>query len=333
MTRNALFVAVLVGISIAGTAAGAPTLPKVSPDEEKEALRLFGLGNDAMEDGSTEEAIKAFRQALKHWDHPAIHYNLAMALGDAANPLERHRHLEGAMRYGPGFLADPAMYEKAKGLKAKLEAELVRLEVSCEEPGAQVSVDERKDLFACPKAFSEWMLPGDHVVRLAKAGFSHPNEKRLTLKKGEKAELRLRLYPDDQWIQYRALWPRWAAWVAGGVGGAAVVVGAGLNIAAGGEYRAYDSGIALCAGTPGDLGFEPCSPSPDLEVHLAQGDRLQGMAAGLYVVGALAVAAGAALYFLEVQRPVLVNPETGVQIGVAPLVVPGGGGAVLTLGF
>src|ERR1700733_7519084 len=40
------------------------------------------------------------RDALKHWDHPAIHYNLALAQMELAQPIEAYDNLTTAIKYG-----------------------------------------------------------------------------------------------------------------------------------------------------------------------------------------------------------------------------------------
>src|SRR4051794_12585964 len=107
-------------------------------------------------------------------------------------------------------------------MMAELEVELARLELSCEEPGAQVTVDGHPGGPQCPGSSVTWMQPGAHAVLIIKAGF-HPTEKKLTLEKGAKPAVPLRLYTDAQWTQLRTPWPQWAPWVVVGAGAAVAV--------------------------------------------------------------------------------------------------------------
>src|SRR5438128_85746 len=72
-----------------GTAAAErPWAHGVAEAEQKAALGLFREANILLNDGLFARAADQYRAALKHWDHPAIHYNLALALVNLDQPVD-----------------------------------------------------------------------------------------------------------------------------------------------------------------------------------------------------------------------------------------------------
>jgi len=312
-------------------AGGAATWSEVSPEREKKAKALVEQGNQALYDSNLRGAAEYYRQALLSWDHPAIHYNLAMALRELGSLIECHKELELAVQHGAPPLS-AQKYERAMSIKAAVEGELARLDLKCDEPGARVTIDGRTDLFVCPKVFGEWMLPGQHVVRMTKGGFSHPTEYNLTIEKGQKANIDLRMYSDDKWIEMRTQWPVWAPWAAVGTGVAAAAAGGIFHWQAWRQFRQYDTAITECAQ---DEGFTPCPPeqTQGLVGYLDQGNTRQNVALAAYIGGGVLLASGVVSLYLNVPRPFPVNPVAGARIAVAPSLGPGTGGVVLSLAF
>src|SRR5262245_60958624 len=101
-----------VGLSLGAAEPGSAPLPKslgcgsetprqaVSP--EKEAIKSFERGNALAEEGRYQDAIAAYEEAIRCWDHRIFHYNLGMVLKATSSLLEAHRHLKIAIQGGPG---------------------------------------------------------------------------------------------------------------------------------------------------------------------------------------------------------------------------------------
>ena len=66
---------------------------------------------------------------------------------------------------------------------------------------------------------------------------------------------------------------------------------------------------------------------------LAQANVTQGVAWGLYVSGAVALGTGALLFSLNVPQPYLVDPESGSTVAVAPMLMLGSRGVMVSLSF
>ena len=93
-----------------------PWAKGVSESDQRRALELFGKGNGLLKDSLFVQAAAQYRAALKSWDHPAIHYNLVLALLNLDQPVEVLQHLEAAMRYGAAPL-DADKFNQARAYR------------------------------------------------------------------------------------------------------------------------------------------------------------------------------------------------------------------------
>src|SRR6185312_11627208 len=91
--------------------------------------------------GLLANAVESYRQALTHWDHPAIHYDMALALQTLNRPLELREHLTAALRYD-GRLLDEGKRNRVQQLKTVVEQQLAKLEIICDVPDAKVVMGE-----------------------------------------------------------------------------------------------------------------------------------------------------------------------------------------------
>jgi hypothetical protein len=57
-----------------------PWVKGVSAADQSAAIELFHEGNGLLKESLFVQAAAKYREALHHWDHPGIHYNLALAL-------------------------------------------------------------------------------------------------------------------------------------------------------------------------------------------------------------------------------------------------------------
>jgi len=350
MTGQLVHLAMWVGLTVmeAGPrATPRPLIPReprahwarVSQKEQDKGLELFTQANQAIHRTQPKEAVRLYRQALTHWDHPAFHYNLAIALLAVSDTLECHRQLEEATRYGPEPLRDREKYDNAMRILSEVEGQLARLELTCDERGAEVTVDDRKVDLSCPGSFAQWKQPGIHVVRITKSGF-YPTTKNLNLQPGERPVVPLRLYTEAEWTRIRTRWPPWMPWVVMGSGVAAVGVGGWLHVYSGDQFKVYDRGITACAGGgPSQPVFKPCLVSETLERPRVVADVSQGVAWGLYGGGIVVLGSASVLLSLNFPQPYLVDPESDSaprsrpMLVVAPMLGPDSRGIVVGLSF
>lgn len=278
--------------------------------ERKLALHLFEKGNKALQD-SLVEAIAYYKEALLHWEHPAIHYNLAVAQENSKNIDEQYQHLLAAIRYDVSPL-DEVNYTRALHLKKTLENHATWLELSCDEPDATVVLDG-KTQFTAPGHFAALLEPGEHTLDVHKLGKVFVDESRtLKLVAGERVSRRLKMYTPAEVTRTETRWSTWMPWT---------LMGSGLALAAGGgllqwqthkAYTALDAGIVECKG---------CMPSPKLLALRHRGDTLQRASVGAYALGGAGLVTGAVLLLLNRPNTYFINPATGARdMSISPLV-------------
>src|SRR5687767_11811804 len=98
-----------------GSSAKPGTDEKAGAKEHRQsiALGLFQEGNMRLNDGIFKEAVAKYREALKSWEHPAIQYNMALALMNLDFPIEVEESLTKSIRFGAAPLEE-GKFEHAK---------------------------------------------------------------------------------------------------------------------------------------------------------------------------------------------------------------------------
>ncbi len=303
-----------------------PWAKGVSSDNQRQALQLFREGNGLLKESVFVQAAHKYREALKHWDHPAIHYNLVLALLNMDQPVEVHQHLEKALRYGPEPL-DAEKFAQAQAYLALIEKQLAKVSIRCEEPEAKVVMDGRP-LFTAPGRWEGWVRSGPHTVVATKEGFL-TNQLSRNLPPGEVTDFELKLFTADSLTEYRRKWSVWIPWAVLGAG--VVVGGAGgaMHYTARESFKEFDAGIDACGG---------CVPPSDVEGKRSTGNTLQAAAIGSYAVGGAAVVAGAVLVYINRLQPYQVTPtleqkDSATELSIAPLFGNGVSGASATIRF
>lgn len=308
ITKQALLAVLALGLSFAPARARAdegerPWAQGVSEAERKAAMQLFREGNALLKDGAAKPASERYREALKHWNHPAIHYNLMLALVNLDQPLELHEHAQEAMKYGAAPL-DDERFQQAQRIDSLIVKTLAKVSLACEQPGAQVVMDGQP-LFTAPGKFEGYVRAGPHTIVANKEGYL-PTQVSKSLPAGEVSAMNLKLYTQDDLYQYKR---RWAGWVPWSVVGAGVVVGGAgalLHMQAANDFKNFDQGIVQCGG---------CVPSADLASKRSQGNTFQSIAIGSYVAGGAVLATGAVLLYMNRLQPYRIDTSTEVESG------------------
>jgi hypothetical protein len=296
----------------------------VPADNQKRALELFRAGNALLKESVFVRAAEKYREALELWDHPAIHYNMALALLNLDQPIEVHEHLVAAMRYGAAPL-DAEKFENAKSYKTLIEKQLARVEISCATPDAAVTMNGQV-LFMGPGRYEGMVRPGQHTLVATKEGHL-PTDMSRTLLPGETTKLDMQVYTAEQLTRYRRSWSAWKPWALLGAGAALAAGGGYFHLQARTSFRDFDTGINLCGG---------CVPEPELANKRTRGDSMQKVAFGTYAVGGAALVTGAMLVWMNQPEAYRITPGeamTEQQITVAPLLGGGERGVVATFRF
>jgi hypothetical protein len=276
------------------------------PFEQQVAARdLFMEGNVLLRDTLFGAAAAKYEQAIALWAHPAFHYNLALARIHLDQPILAHESMRKAVQHGPAPLGQDR-YEHARSYLQLLRNQLAEIEVVCEQPGAQVSLDG-KPLFIGPGRYQDLVQPGGHQVVASAAG-RIPATEQLVLAPGERA--RVAIAPLYLHVREQRRWPAWRPWAVVGAGATVTLVGGALQWNAARALGAFDRGV-------GELG---CSggPPPDgsarrncTSVGLGSEDATpwrratwqQRVAVAGYTFGGAAVVTGAVLLVLNRAQP------------------------------
>jgi hypothetical protein len=300
-----------------------PWAKGVTRERQATALQLFREGNSKLRDALYRVARDKYLDALKAWDHPAIHYNLSLSLMNLDQPVEAWEHLQLALRYGAAPL-DADKMDQALRYRGLVEKQLTKLRVSCALEGATVRLDGTT-LFTGPGQWEGMVRGGAHSVVATHEGYV-PVERALTLVGGDVKDLQLQLFRTEDLTEYRRLMPVAIPWVVLAGGAALAGGGVALHLVARDTYAQYDVRVAQCATPP----ISGCRARPDLQAQRSNGDVLQALAWTSYLAGGAAVATGAVLLVLNRPQPYLRSVDSLQPTAtLAPLLIPGGAGLSL----
>lgn len=291
-----------------------PWITNASVNDRGAATDLVREGNEALRAANFLRAEKKYRAALARWEHPAIHYNLALALSPTLKPTEVYEHMLSAIQHGALPLG-PGRFNHARTQTERMRSEYARVEVSCQcTASAKLSSGE----WLIQKENGRfWGLvpPGEHTLVAAVEGHS-PSETVLSLKAGQ--EVRLRLGDSRPYSTWKILTTMGA--------GTAVAAGGGfLHLRASKDFRAFDDGINSCEG---------CIPGEPLLRHRKRALTLQKVAVGSYALGGAAVLTGLVfLYNNQLQSQVLPMEHDETRLVIVPVLSSKGQGFSATLRF
>jgi hypothetical protein len=299
----------------------------VSDAEQKAALDLFKEGNVALKEPNFPRAVGKYREALGHWDHPAIHYNLALALLNLDQPVETHEAFVKSLRWGAAPL-DADKFDQANRYKTLLERQLAGVDIRCNMEGATVKLDG-KVLYVAPGRYTGLTTAGPHSIVATKEGYI-TNELSLPLPAGETKVFELNLMTTDDLTEYKRLWPQYVPYAVL-VGGVVVAVaGLGLHLGANSVYQSFDSNVSSCATMSPFMGG--CRLTPQLSGQKQTADALQGAAIAAYVAGGAVAAVGTILLYLNRLQPYRITVGvTGGRAALLPVIGPNGGGAAFSM--
>jgi hypothetical protein len=294
-----------------------PWAKGVSPAQQQQALALFSEGNQNLRDALFPRAVEIYQQALTHWDHPAIHYNLALALVNLDRPVEMHAALEKAMAFGAAPL-DADKFDRAKGYKILVEKLLGLVELTIDTPDAVVLYDGKEVLHGAG-TWTARVRAGIHTVVARAPGFA-PTQLRQRINGGDTSRLDLKLYTDQQLTRYKRRFPTWLPWAVAGAGVVALGVGGGLHASARTGFSEYDQAIRDCAATDPSGG---CSmPGPGVFDMKSSAESKQTIAYIGYGIGAAALAGGIVLLVLNQPTAYRIDPFAETVEGSAVSITP-----------
>jgi hypothetical protein len=318
------------------TGAERPWATGVSPAEQATALKMFRDGNIQLNDGLFAKAADNYKEALKHWDHPAIHYNLALAQANLDQPVEAYENIQASMKFGEAPLQSKDKFDHAKEYLVLLEKQLADVEVSCLKTGAKVMIDGQQ-VFVAPGKYATKVKVGKHTFVGELEG--HPTEVDAPfVGPGEHFRIELKLYTVAELTRYRRRWD--ATWMPYAVLGGGVFVGAVsslLALSATSNYADYDRKVQQCSMGVG-VGTSGCDATPSLTSIRNSGDTKRAVAFVGYGIAGAAVATGAVLLWLNRREAYQIRAddlkkspgeEEEQEVMVTPIVTPTMAGAAV----
>lgn len=305
---------------------GKPWAKGVAQADKTEATKLFREGNSLLKDSLFLKAAEKYRKAIKHWNHPAIHYNLALALMNLDQPLEVYAALKHALEFGPTAL-DQEKYDAAARYLKLVQQQIAHVSIKCDTPGTDVIFDG-KQVFTGPGKYDSLVRIGEHTVVARKAGYVSQDETRV-LGPGDELDLDIKMHTPEELTRYRRKFQPWKPWVVVGGGAAVLAFGGIMHALARSGFQSYDDGITACGG---------CVPPDSLTSKKSGAETKQTVAYVAYGVGGAALAAGVVLAYINRAQPYRVDLERshsggGSHVSVAPTFHKGGAGFVATFDF
>lgn len=297
-----------------------------TPEDRRVASELFLEGNRLFRVPLFARAATQYTAALAKWKHPAFYFNLALAQINLGNDVEARDNLERALRYGAAPLADEARFREGEKQLRELEAQLGRIRITCQTPGAVVTLDGVA-LFTAPGSHTAWVMPKAHEITARKAEYLSES-RQVTVAPGAFETLELKLVTLDEAAEANRRWATWKPWAVVGVG-AAIAAGGGvfhLRSSQNAEQYGKEFHRLGCANTNDEAtpGCQDKQIPPDLTDQLTLARRQQKIAIGSYIVGGSVVAAGVVL--LALNRPRLAEQSSpsssGRRVSVVPALSP-----------
>jgi hypothetical protein len=304
-----------------------PWAAGVTRDQQSQALVKFREGNGQLNDGLFARASETYRTALTFWKHPAIYYNLALALMNLDQPIEAYESLQNAIGFGEAPL-DKDKFEHAKEYMLLLDKQIANIEVSCDKVGAKVSVDG-KEVFVAPGVYRSRVRIGRHTFVADKTGY----QTRINapfIGPGEHFRIELKLYTAEELTRYNRKWQAtWMPYAVIGAGVAIALGGVALELSADATFNDYDRKIAAC-----NMNNAGCPSSAELTDLRKSGDTKKMLGYVGYGVAGGAVAAGILLAIINRPQAYQIRPEqlqeeqTG-KVAITPVISPSMAGAAV----
>lgn len=278
-------------------------------------------GNELLMKKEYRGAAEKYQEALSHWNHPVIQYNLTLALIELNQPLAAYESIQQALRYGEEGL-DAHEYTQAVNYEKLLDRQLAQITIRCDQSqsGTVVALSGDKVL-TCPGTITRRLHPGQHVVKATRAGYVDATDSVLLLP-GKPETRVIRLYTNAELTRETQRWPAWIPWSVVGIGVATGAFGLAIHSQAGDSFRSFDRMVAETC-PAGCLDGNPESPVDQLQKARWQ----QRIAVGAYAVSSAIVAAGAVMVYLNWPRLERIDPNA--RVTVTPYIAPGSAGLVM----
>ena len=311
-----------------GRAGPRPWAEGVSAEQQEAARVLFEEGNALLRESLFPQAVKKYREALEHWDHPGIHFNLSLALLNLDQPIAVYRSLEKAMAYGEGPL-DKEKLERAQRYHELVSKQIGTVEITCDEPQAKVTLDGRPVLTG-PGTYKNLVVVGEHQIVATKSGYINKTID-FVIDPAEQEQVQISLISIADMTVSKRRWPQWMPWAVVGTGAAVLAVGGALHGQSSSSFASFDEDFDTRCMNGG------CNDNeiPDLKDKLDSAERQQQIAVASYVVGGAALVGGLVLVFVNRPQVFRRDLEAGTEseLTFVPMIAPDSAGVSAAFRF
>lgn len=325
-----------------GASGERPWAAGVPPEKQRAALKKFQEGNAQLNDGLFPAAVKLYREALKDWEHPAIYYNLALALLNLDQPIEVYESLQKAIKYGAAPL-EKDKFDHAKEYLLLVEKQIATVDISCSKPGAKISVDG-KEVFTVGEDgktghYVGRVKIGKHTFVAEKPGYNAQVDAPF-IGPGETYRLELTLYTAEELTRHKRKWEaKWMPYAVVGGGIALGLAGVLLEVSANSSYDDYDAAVAKCNTDSMSMG---CANDGSVADMRKSGDTKKTLGYVGYGLAGAAVVTGVVLLYLNRQTSYQITADEYRKelrekeqpaVSVTPVLAPEYAGAALIGSF
>ena len=187
------------------------------------------------------QAAEKYTTALSQWKHPGFYFNLALAQLNLGQEIEARENLEKALQHGEEPLGAEEFKEAQKQLQ-EVERQLGRIHISCQTPGAEVTMDG-VTLFTGPGSYQGWAKAKTHELTAKKQGYLS-EARRVTVSFGQLQDIELKLVTLSEAEDTSRRWATWKPWSVVAAGSAVAAAGGVLHALAFRNFNAYDKSFS-----------------------------------------------------------------------------------------
>lgn len=303
-----------------------PWAEGVSRENQDKAREIFEEANALIMQQFFKQAAVKYREALDYWDHPAIHFNMSLALMNLDQPVELYHALKKALQHGIPPLVDETNHKRAENYLNLVSQQIAHIVVISKEAGARVTMDG-KLLFVAPGSYEGVVLAGEHTVAASKTGMLD-NNKPVVISAGEHKRIEMVLVSLDDLTIEKRRYPTWIPWAVLGGGATFLAAGVGVHAKSRSEFISFDEEFSeLCEIGCRDDGNAILASQRVSATWLQRGAWL------MYGLGGAAVTSAVVLFFLNrptrerrdgvtgvspdvVMAPIVTNDMSGVQVSL-----------------
>ncbi|MCG8422839.1 MAG: tetratricopeptide repeat protein [Proteobacteria bacterium] len=292
-------------------------------DENRAKARMFfAKGNRLLGDFQFSRAIENYRQALRHWNHPGIYFNLGLAQAALGQTLDAYHSVQQALGGGPEALGNDddsrqLNHRRMLDLKKALRAQLAELRITSSMPGLILFVDHRQ--IRPDEGEVTMVVPGSHRLLAEKDGH---RSKSVTLD----------LDPGDtRHIRFVSKRPfrTWLPWTVASVGAALTTAGAVAYWNARSANRTLQNDASQQCSSSGCTGDSAAA----LSSRWNGVKWRQRIGFGALAVGASALLSGAALILINRHHHFEMTATRAGRVSLVPIATPAMTGLAGTLHY